>query len=92
MPAKHPEPKPAGQPAPPLKISRHRSEDEMTRALKRVEMVAGDLNVHRDDEHDQVLRDAVYELLEMRRILMTFVQAVGAAHEATLAAIKALTT
>lgn len=91
MPAKHPELKPAGQPATPLKINRHRSEDEMRRALKRVEMVAGDLNVHHDDEHDIVLHDVVYELLEMRRIMMDFVRGVGTAHQEALGAVKDLT-
>lgn len=70
------------------KLQRRRTEDEMRYALR---VFANGLPRQRDDEHEQVLEDAIGELLSLRQITMDLMQSMATAQQNGLAAIRKMT-
>jgi hypothetical protein len=64
-------------------MRRRRTEDELCKALAMVEREKAHLRINADDEHVEVLLDAVSELLTLRKVVTTIMQYMEAARSET---------
>ena len=69
---------------------KRRTEDEMHKALTIIEAHKSVLHVNHDDEHVDVLCDAVSELLATRAILTRLMQDGGSAFQVATLSIKGM--
>jgi hypothetical protein len=75
----------------PLKPThKRRTEDELRKALAIVESHKDTLHVNADDEHVDVLADAVTELLATRQIIVKLMQQIGTMEQEAYASLKSI--